>query len=235
MTESTTTSPALDASKKGLIGGELSRLAEVSRVKAIQHPTVLAPHRIEGHIEALKDFISQKPLHVEVGFGRPHYILDLARQRKDCHVLGFEVQRRWVRAASVRATRESLSNIRVIEGDARPHLEAFFEEESVDAFHVLFPDPWWKAKHHKRRVFTPDFLAALKNRLRIGGHLFVKTDVAAYADLVLKACHEAGLTLSKVGSADPMLRDLPLSHREKKCAALSVPVFMFAFVRESSE
>lgn len=218
--------------RSSLIGGDLEVRAQHSRVPPVDHPYVLAPYRRDGDDAVTRAFVAHHPLHIEIGFGRPHYLLDLARNLPDARVLGFEIKREWVRAASERAQRDGLGNVRVIEGDARPHLERLVPEGSVDGIHVLFPDPWWKKRHHKRRVFTSDFTALIASRLvPETGMLVVKTDVPAYVDQVIDEATAAGLELRGEGSVDELLASLPRSHREKKCADLGVPFHMLRFHR----
>jgi tRNA (guanine-N7-)-methyltransferase len=224
-------------SATGLIGGDLEVRAQNARVPPIDHPLVLAPYRADGHDEATRVFATRlpdRPIHIEIGFGRPHYLLDLAKMHPEAHVLGFEIKRDWVRVAAERATREGLTNLRVIEGDARPHLERLVQMGTIDGIHVLFPDPWWKKRHHKRRVFTPEFTALLAALLAPTGRLYAKTDVPAYVDQMIESCLEQGLILAGEGSADAELLALPRSHREKKCLELSVPFHMLRFTRETA-
>lgn len=226
-----------EGAARGLIGGDLEVRAQNARVPPIDHPLVLAPYRAPGHDEATRAFAARLPgraLHIEIGFGRPHYLLDLAKMHPDAHVLGFEIKRDWVRVAAERATRDGLTNLRVIEGDARPHLERLVTPGTVDGIHVLFPDPWWKKRHHKRRVFTAEFTALLAAMLAPDGRLYAKTDVPAYVDQMIESCLEQGLILAGEGSADPELAALPRSHREKKCLELSVPFQMLRFTRDNA-
>ncbi len=220
------------ATSRGLIGGDLETRARTARVPPLDHPFVLAPYRKDGDEEATRAFVAHHPLHIEIGFGRPHYLIDLARLHPEAHVLGFEIKRDWVRAAATRAEREGLTNVRVIEGDARPHLERLVAPGTVDGLHVLFPDPWWKKRHHKRRVFTADFTALLARLLAPDGDLVTKTDVPAYVDQMIDEALAHDLELVGQGSADPMLAALPRSHREKKCLELDVPFHMLRFRRK---
>jgi tRNA (guanine-N7-)-methyltransferase len=222
------------ASARGLIGGDLETRARTARVPPLDHPFVLAPYRKDGDEERTREFLAHRPLHIEIGFGRPHYLVELAKLHPDAHVLGFEIKRDWVRAAANRAERDGVANVRVIEGDARPHLERLVEPGSVDGLHVLFPDPWWKKRHHKRRVFTADFTALLARLIAPGGDLVTKTDVPAYVDQMIEECLAQGLELAGQGSADPLLAALPRSHREKKCLELAVPFHMLRFRRRSA-
>jgi len=222
------------SSAKGLIGGDLETRARSSRVPPVDHRFVLAPYRKEGDDALTATFLAHRPLHLEIGFGRPHHPIDLARLVPDAHVLGFEIKRQWVRAAAERAARESVENLRVIEGDARPHIERLVAPGTVDVLYVLFPDPWWKKRHHKRRVFNADFVALLVRCLAPGGALVAKTDVEAYADDLTSELTQAGLVLAGVGLADPTLAALPRSHREKKCDELGIAVHRLRFVRPAT-
>jgi len=218
---------------KGLIGGDLETRARLSRVPPIDHPLVLAPYRRDGDDERTRAFLAHRPLHLEIGFGRPHYLLDLAAMKPEAHVLGFEIKRQWVHAAAERGARMGLSNVRAIEGDARPHIERLVPERTVDGIHVLFPDPWWKKRHHKRRVFNAEFVALLVSRLADDGMLVAKTDVEAYAEQLQDELAQAGMHLAGVGTADATLAALPRSHREKKCLELGIPVFLYRFAVRS--
>ncbi len=74
-----------------------------------------------------------------------------------------------------------LGNLRVADGDAQLLLGGMLESRALDEVRVWFPDPWPKARHAKRRLVTPDFLALVADRLRPGGLLHVATDWAPYA------------------------------------------------------
>ncbi len=222
---------AKEDSAVGLIGGSLDKRLEHAKVPPLAGPHVLAPGRREDDDARFAAFVQQRPLHVEVGFGRPHHLCDLAAQRPDAFVLGFEIRRRWCADADRRAQREGLANLRVVEGDVRAFMPAF-ADGSVDAWYILFPDPWWKKKHHKRRIFRPDFIAELHRTLAPGGLLVAKTDVPAYADVIEEELHEAGgFTLAGRSYEDEILGALPRSHREKKCAEVGLPIFQFRFVK----
>ena len=218
---------------RGLLGGDLDRRVETSRVPPLAQARVLAPFRRDGDEEATRAFVAHRALHIEIGFGRPHYLLDLAAAHPDAHVLGFEIKRRWVAAAADRSERLGLANVRVIEGDARPHLERLVPPGSAAGVHVLFPDPWWKKKHHKKRVFNSEFTALMARTVAPDGALYVKTDVEAYADLIVEELSAAGLSLAGSGTSDALLAALPRSHREKKCAEFNVPIHLFRFVHPS--
>ncbi len=210
-----------------LIGGSIAQRVQTSRVPPLTLPYVLAPFRRPEDHALFRAFVCKEPLEVEIGFGRPHYLCDLAAARPEHHILGFEIRRRWCRDASRRASREGMVNLRVIEGDARAYLSKLLLKASVAAYHILFPDPWWKKRHHKRRLITPDFLALLHETLVPGGSVTIRTDVPAYADLV-----EAEFASHNGFVTEQPEANLPRSHREKKCAELGIPTFAFQFAKE---
>ncbi|MGB0589536.1 MAG: tRNA (guanosine(46)-N7)-methyltransferase TrmB [Myxococcota bacterium] len=219
----------------GLVGGSIQRRIATSRIPPIAHDWVLAPYRRPDDMSAFTSFVASAPLEVEVGFGRSHHLLDLARQDPDRNVLGFEIRRQWVRQAAKGATRAELSNVRVVEGDARPFLEALIAPESVSCVHILFPDPWWKRRHHKRRVFSRPWLDLIHRILAPGGSLIAKTDVPAYADLMVSSVSDhVGFQLTGTHAGDPLLGRVPRSHREKKCADHNIPVYAFRYLKETT-
>ena len=223
-----------DAARRdvGLIGGSLERRLQHSSVPPLALPGVLAPFRRPGDEEALRRFVATPPLHVEIGFGRGHHLADLALLRPEARVLGFETRRSMVRLAARRAARLGADNVRLVEGDARPLIERLLPAGAAAAFHVLFPDPWWKKKHHKRRIFQAATIDLIHRSLAPGGALVTKTDVPAYADIIVEELLGDGRWhLVATSLSDPLLASLPRSHRELKCAEFGIPTFAFRFER----
>jgi len=214
----------------GLVGGRIDERVRHARVPPLGEALVLAPFRRPEDREPFEGFVAHRPLLVEIGFGRPHFLCELAALRPDAHVLGFEIRRRWVRAAARRAAREGLSNLRAVEGDARPYVERLIPEGAVAGFYVLFPDPWWKKRHHKRRLFQGDFIATLAARAEPGAELVVRTDVEAYAELIAEEVDPSSGWVLADPTAERAQSTLPLSHREKKCVELGIPISRFRFV-----
>jgi tRNA (guanine-N7-)-methyltransferase len=75
----------------------------------------------------------------------------------------------------------NLENIRIIHGDAFPVLRDMIPPESIDGFHIFFPDPWPKKRHHKRRLVTAEFLRLLAARLKARGYIYIISDWQEYA------------------------------------------------------
>ena len=134
------------------------------------------------------------PLLVEIGFGMGHALIDSAVNRPDWNVLGVEVYRPGIGAVLKRARDLELTNLRVIEGDAVLLLRDVVEPASIDELQVLFPDPWPKLRHHKRRLIQPAFAELAVSRLKVGGRWCLATDWQPYAAAMLDVLeHTPGL------------------------------------------
>ena len=159
---------------------------------------VLAPYVLElgppapGQTAPLFDwraiFGNDNPVEIEVGSGKGLFLLTAALAQPGVNFLGIEIVRKYQLFTATRMAKRSLRNVRVSCADARALLRERVRPASVQAVHVYFPDPWWKKRHHKRRVFTADFVASIERVLVPGGRLSAATDVESYfhvmADLV---------------------------------------------------
>ena len=121
------------------------------------------------------------PLGVEIGFGMGQATLDWATSQPDLNIVGIEVYRPGMGALLAGIERLGLANLRLLEGDAALLLDSKFEAGSLDEARILFPDPWPKKRHHKRRLIQPGFARLLASRLRPGGRLLLATDWPEYA------------------------------------------------------
>jgi len=131
-------------------------------------------------------------IEIEIGPGDGRFLYEAARARPEVLFVGLET-----RAGSVaRARRRALpENARVLHLDARFVVESIVADESIDAYHVYFPDPWWKKRHAKRRLFTPAFADAIARTLRRGGALYLVTDVETRYREMLDALATTALRL----------------------------------------
>jgi tRNA (guanine-N7-)-methyltransferase len=132
-------------------------------------------------------FGNDHPVEVEVGFGKGQFLLTTALANPDVNFVGVEVVRKYQLFTATRMAKRDLRNVRVACADARLFLRDCVGTGSLRAVHVYFPDPWWKKRHHKRRVFTPEFAAQCERVLAPGGRLFLATDVEEYFGLMREA------------------------------------------------
>ncbi len=194
---------------------------------------LMLPTVFPGRVSWPSVFGRRAPLELEIGFGRPHFLLERAAEAPDVDVVGIEWKMRWVRAARGRAQREGLENVRPLCGNAWLLTGALFAPGSLSAAYIHFPDPWWKAKHQKRRVVNDAFASVLASRMAPGGTVLVQTDVASLLEQILEVLEDDPRLVNVAGpgrlSKKPPTR--ARSHREKKCVADGVPVFRGVLAR----
>jgi tRNA (guanine-N7-)-methyltransferase len=135
---------------------------------------------------------NDRPLTVEIGFGMGIATAIIAEQNPDMNYLGIEVHRPGIGRLLWEIEKRSLTNIRIIEHDAVEVLEQMTAPGSIAAFHIFFPDPWPKKRHHKRRLITRPFTELLADRLAPGAYLYMVTDGADYGDWALAELSATG-------------------------------------------
>jgi len=122
---------------------------------------------------------------LEIGFGGGEHMASQAARRPDVLILGCEPFLNGVASALRHVDEQRLENVRIHDGDAR-ELMGRMPDASLTRVFILFPDPWPKARHHKRRIVQPEIVAELTRLLVPGGRLRFATDVSNYADWALE-------------------------------------------------
>jgi len=141
-------------------------------------------------------FGSCAPLEIELGAGTGDFIIARAAEFPERNFLAIESSGVVARMLAVRCGRAQLRNLRVVRMDGRTLVNLMIGHESVSAYHVYFPDPWPKERHHKRRLFTPYLVANLQRTLAPGGALYVATDVGDYAGEIFAMLDATALVCS---------------------------------------
>ncbi len=136
------------------------------------------------------------PLVLEIGFGMGESTVAIALAQPERNFLGAEVYPAGVGSLLRRIDEAGLTNLRIIQHDALDVLTWMISPASLAAVHVFFPDPWPKARHHKRRLIRPGVVALIASRLAPGGVVHCATDWAHYA-----------LQMLQVLSNDPLLEN----------------------------
>ncbi|WP_436527619.1 tRNA (guanosine(46)-N7)-methyltransferase TrmB [Actinoplanes sp. HUAS TT8] len=137
------------------------------------------------------------PTVLEIGFGMGDATAEMAAADPARNYLAIEVHTPGIGNLLALVGELNLTNVRVALGDAM-QLVHRLAPDSLDAVHVFFPDPWPKARHHKRRLIQPANVALLRDRLHPGGVLHCATDWPEYAQ-----------AMAETLTADPALRRLP--------------------------
>lgn len=138
-----------------------------------------------------KAFGRKAPRVVEIGFGNGEHLVALAAQHPERDFLGIEVHPPGIGRLLLALTASNLTNVRVSGHDAVEVFETQIPLDSLDEVQILFPDPWHKKRHHKRRLIQAPFAECVARRLKLGGLLALATDWQPYAEHmreVLDAC-----------------------------------------------
>jgi tRNA (guanine-N7-)-methyltransferase len=126
------------------------------------------------------------PLEVEVGSGKGLFLNSAAKQNPAHNFLGVEIAAKYARHAAAKLAKNGYKNAVMLSGDAQRLFIEFLPDESLVAVHVYFPDPWWKKRHHKRRVMNDRFIVEIHRTLIPSGSLHFWTDVRERYDEILE-------------------------------------------------
>lgn len=139
-----------------------------------------------GELDLDRLFGRGAPRTLEIGFGNGEHLLERAMAQPERDFLGVEVHRPGVGHLLLAAGKAGISNLRVIAHDAFEVLKYQLPAASLEEIQLLFPDPWPKARHHKRRLVQPEFVELLASRLQGGGRVHMATDWEPYAQVMLE-------------------------------------------------
>lgn len=178
-------------------------------------------------------FNNAQPIEIEVGFGKGLFLLNEALSHPGKNYFGIEIERKYYLYTANRIAKRELTNVRLAEGDARQVLSDYVADASVDAVHVYFPDPWWKKRHHKRRVFTESFVARCEQILKAGGLFHVATDVEEYFEVIQELLRSrAALTeMPPPGENEPEHDMDYLTNFERKARQQGKPIYRALYQR----
>lgn len=171
------------------------------------------------------------PLVVEIGSGMGDATVEMAAADPGRDYLAVDVHPPGIANLLALAAARGLTNVRVARGDALVLVGRMLPAASVAALHVFFPDPWPKARHHKRRLIQPAHLPVLRSRLAPGGVLHCATDWEPYAASMLVALSaDPGLVNAHDGFA-PRPTSRPVTRFERRAVREGRPVFDLVFER----
>lgn len=148
-----------------------------------QHWCIPYEHKTLNFVDL---FGNTNPVTIEIGFGMGHATSIIAENNPDCNYLGFEVHKPGVGKLLGEIKNKSLKNLYIIEYDALEIIETMIPDHSVSAFHIFFPDPWPKKKHHKRRLVQRPNTDLLAKKLTDSGYIYMATDWDEYAESAME-------------------------------------------------
>lgn len=157
-----------------------------------------------------------RPMEVDVGCATGEFLLGRAERTPDRDIVGLEIRVPVVEQVQRRIARAGLTNAACVLCNANASFEALFPPASLRVVYVHFPDPWFKPRHHKRRLVTAAFVDAVASRLEPGGEFEFMTDFGEYAAEVvpLVEAHAAFENASGPGQPAAFPEGRVLSHRE---------------------
>jgi tRNA (guanine-N7-)-methyltransferase len=187
------------AAGRGHIRSFVLRQGRVSNAQRRYHEAMMAKIGIPyapAPLDLAAVFGRHAPRILEIGFGMGETSAAIAQAHPQNDYLGVEVHTPGVGSLCKLIAGKGLANLRIVQHDAVEVLRDMIPEGALDGAHVFFPDPWPKARHHKRRLIQPPLVALLARRLRTDGYLHLATDWEEYAGQMLA-----------VLSAEPSLRN----------------------------
>ena len=180
-------------------------------------------------------FANGNPVELEIGSGKGLFLSSAATAMPAHNYLGIELSRKYAQLAASRLARRALSNAKVWRGDARVVLSRLVPACSVRAIHVYFPDPWWKKRHKKRRVFTAELVTEMERTLIPGGMVQIASDVEEYFG-VIQGLMAANPRFHRQAGREPAEPEHPmdyLTHFERKYRLEGRAVFRAEYVLEA--
>ncbi len=181
-------------------------------------------------------FNSPGPVELEVGSGKGLFLLSASAADPDRNFLGAEIAVGYARLCAAKLAAAGRPNARIVQGDAGFLVRSILPNASLDGMHVYFPDPWWKARHRKRRVLSEPFLLHAGRVLKPGALLHVWTDVEEYFEEAMAAAEATGLFATPRDEAphEPT-HDLDYrTHFERRTRLAGMPVWRAALERSSA-
>jgi len=209
------------------------------RLESMQPPFISADHFPAGSGRSLATAAPSALTHptggleVEVGSGKVLFLAGAADAHPERNFLGIEIAKKYAEFIAARLARQGSANAKIIAGDAEIFFRDFLRDKVVTAVHIYFPDPWWKKRHHKRRIMNERFLQQVVRVLSAGGRLHFWTDVEEYYQLSLELIHER-IALQGPVQVPEQAAQHPLDYRthfERRTRLVGLPVYRAEFIK----
>lgn len=180
-------------------------------------------------------FGNNSPVTLEIGFGMGASLVEMAKANPEQNFLGIEVHLPGVGACLSAAQEVGVKNLRVMCHDAIEVLNFNIPDNSLAMIQLFFPDPWHKARHHKRRIVQAEFVELIANKLKVGGVFHKATDWEEYAfwslDILKNSSRFKNLSQSDDFVPRPVSR--PVTKFEQRGHRLGHGVWDLMFTKKS--
>lgn len=181
----------------------------------------LIPENYFAPLDLAAIFPNRAPVEIDLGCGDGTFLVGLAAQYPGRNFLGIERLLGRVRAASGKAARAKLLNVRVLLIESAYAMQYLLPRSSVAAVHLLFPDPWPKKRHQRRRIVTRDFLGAVHRALAPNGLLRIATDQQDYFEAMRELVSATEFQIERHAEE----QTFPLTKFEKRFVAEGLPIY----------
>ena len=171
------------------------------------------------------------PKILEIGFGMGESSAEIAQSNPHNDYLALEVHSPGVGSLLKLIDEKRLTNMRIVQHDAVEVMQHMLAAQSLDGVHIFFPDPWPKARHHKRRLIQPAFVATLRELLKPAAYLHVATDWESYAEQILAVLGDDPGLINNAVQYAPRPAYRPLTKFEQRGLRLGHRVWDVTFIR----
>ncbi|MGF1766625.1 tRNA (guanosine(46)-N7)-methyltransferase TrmB [Enterovibrio makurazakiensis] len=187
----------------------------------------------EKQLDWAEVFGNNNPVVLEIGFGMGASLVEMAKNAPEKNFVGIEVHSPGVGACLMAARDAGVTNLRVMCHDAVEVFEHMLPVASLETVQLFFPDPWHKARHHKRRIVQSEFVQMLRDKLKIGGIFHMATDWENYAEHMVEVMDVAPgyKNTATDGSYIPRPDDRPLTKFEARGHRLGHGVWDMKYAR----
>ena len=158
-----------------------SRITQAQRAAKDELQAIYGIAVEEKKVNLNEIFPTSEKIIMEIGFGMGEATAIIAKNHPNNAYIAIDVHPPGIGKLLGRIVENDLKNLRVIEDDVHIILPHMFEDESLDAIHLYFPDPWPKKKHNKRRIVNEGFISLIHPKLKKGGYIHIATDWVPYA------------------------------------------------------
>ncbi len=179
-------------------------------------------------------FGNDRPLEVEVGSGKGLFLSATAPANPKHNFLGIEIMAKYATHSAGRIAKTGVDNAMMISGDAGPLFDDRIGDDSLEAVHVYFPDPWWKKRHRKRRVVNEKSVRHFSRVIRSGGRFHFWTDVLDYfentVEMIAEIAPEFGVPIPEEEIEATHELDYR-THFERRSRQHNIPVYRVRYER----
>lgn len=184
----------------------------------------LLPQDLREHFAARADKVF-----IEIGFGNGEVIAQIATQNPTWQCVGIDVYRPGIGALVNRCERAGLRNVRIVEDEATTVLE-LIPDHKIDLLYVLFPDPWPKQRHHRRRLVNAEFAKLAYRKISANGIVYFATDAGDYAEQIQSTMNDL---FNRIDIN--LIKPIPQSRYRQKALEAGQSIWDFGYMRDRTE